>query len=44
MFTAAEVLGHRDFPGVKKECPSFDVRTWLKTVDLDVKEKTEIPG
>lgn len=25
----AEVLGHRDIPGVKKDCPSFDVRTWF---------------
>lgn len=24
----AEVLGHRDFPGVKKDCPCFDVRSW----------------
>jgi N-acetylmuramoyl-L-alanine amidase len=28
----AEILGHRDFPGVKKSCPSFDVRTWLKCI------------
>jgi N-acetylmuramoyl-L-alanine amidase len=38
VFPDAEVLGHRDFL-VKgspkwKECPSFDVRDWLKTVDL----------
>lgn len=26
----AEVLGHRDLPGVNKACPSFDVRGWLK--------------
>lgn len=26
----AEVLGHRDFPGVAKACPSFDVRSWLR--------------
>lgn len=25
-----EVKGHRDFPGVKKDCPSFNVREWLK--------------
>lgn len=25
----AQVLGHRDIPGVKKACPSFDVATWL---------------
>lgn len=24
----AEVLGHRDFPGVDKECPCFDVKEW----------------
>jgi hypothetical protein len=23
------ILGHRDFPGVTKRCPSFDVREWL---------------
>jgi len=25
----AKVVGHRDFPEVKKACPSFDVKTWL---------------
>lgn len=34
MYPNAEILGHRDFAGVKKECPSFDVRTWLKTIKL----------
>lgn len=24
----AEVLGHRDIPGVRKACPSFDVKPW----------------
>ncbi len=33
-FPNADVLGHRDFPGVKKACPSFDVKTWLKAVNL----------
>jgi len=28
-YPEAEVLGHRDFPGVKKFCPSFDVRDWM---------------
>jgi N-acetyl-anhydromuramyl-L-alanine amidase AmpD len=23
------VQGHRDFPGVKKDCPSFDTRKWI---------------
>lgn len=26
------VRGHRDWPGVKKACPSFDVAKWLETV------------
>lgn len=30
-FPNAEVLGHRDLPNVKKDCPSFDVRSWWKT-------------
>lgn len=25
----AVIQGHRDFPGVKKDCPCFDVRAWL---------------
>ena len=25
----AEIVGHRDLPGVNKGCPSFDVRAWL---------------
>jgi N-acetylmuramoyl-L-alanine amidase len=24
------ILGHRDWPNVHKDCPSFDVRSWLK--------------
>jgi len=27
-FDEAEVVGHRDIAGVKKACPSFDVRGW----------------
>ena len=34
-FPNARVLGHRDFPNVKKDCPSFDVATWLKEVKLE---------
>lgn len=26
------IQGHRDWPGVAKACPSFDVRAWLKEV------------
>ena len=29
-FPKAVIQGHRDFPAVKKDCPCFDVRTWLK--------------
>lgn len=29
-YTEATVLGHRDFPGVKKDCPCFDVRKWVQ--------------
>jgi N-acetylmuramoyl-L-alanine amidase len=27
----AKILGHRDFPGVKKACPCFDARKWAKS-------------
>lgn len=33
-FPDAEIKGHRDFPNVKKECPCFDVKTWLRTITL----------
>lgn len=33
-FPHARICGHRDFPGVTKACPSFDVRTWLKEVGI----------
>ena len=36
-YPKAEILGHRDFPGVAKACPSFDVREWLKTYEPDLK-------
>jgi N-acetylmuramoyl-L-alanine amidase len=32
MFPGADVLGHRDLPGVAKACPSFDARAWWKEV------------
>ncbi len=34
----ATILGHRDFPGVTKLCPGFDVKDWLRnyTPDLDI--------
>ena len=29
-YPAAAVVGHRDIPNVHKDCPCFDVKTWLK--------------
>lgn len=28
-YPQAKIMGHRDFPGVTKACPCFDVRKWL---------------
>lgn len=33
-YPKAKIQGHRDFPDVKKACPSFDVKTWLKEAGL----------
>lgn len=33
-YPGIKVCGHRDFPGVAKACPSFDVATWVKSVGL----------
>lgn len=30
----AIIQGHRDFPGVRKACPSFEVKEWLKEIGL----------
>ncbi len=32
----AEVVGHRDLPGVKKSCPCFDVKAWLQAIDFHI--------
>lgn len=29
----AVVRGHRNFPGVSKACPSFDVTSWLQSIE-----------
>lgn len=34
MFPNAKILGHCDFKGVNKACPSFNVAQWLKTITL----------
>jgi N-acetylmuramoyl-L-alanine amidase len=36
-YPSAKILGHRDFTGVKKACPSFDVRKWLSDYEPDFK-------
>lgn len=35
-YPEAQVCGHRDFAGVKKACPSFDVKEWLKNYNPDL--------
>lgn len=34
-YPSADILGHRDFAGVAKACPSFDVKEWLKPVIIN---------
>ena len=29
-YPEARIVGHRDFPGVAKACPSFEVAEWLR--------------
>lgn len=33
-FPGAIIRGHRDFPNVKKSCPSFNVSQWLKETNF----------
>lgn len=33
-YKTAEILGHRDFPNVRKDCPCFDVREWCRVRGL----------
>ena len=33
-YPTAKVRGHRDWPGTKKACPSFDVKAWLTEIGL----------
>lgn len=35
-YPQAEIKGHRDFPLVKKACPSFDVKKWLHEYEPSV--------
>lgn len=38
-FPGASVLGHRDFEGVSKACPCFDVRTWYTEACTNTEKK-----
>lgn len=33
-FPGVRIVGHRDLPGVKKACPSFDVGAWLRETGI----------
>ena len=35
-YPEAEILGHRDLPGVHKECPSFNVKKWLSSIHFHI--------
>ena len=35
-YPEAEILGHRDLPGVHKECPCFDVKKWLSSIHFHI--------
>ena len=32
----ADIIGHRDIPGVKKACPCFEVGKWLRTTGFEL--------
>ena len=32
----AAILGHRDLPGVHKDCPCFDTKAWLKEIKFHI--------
>lgn len=47
VYPEAKVCGHRDFIGVNKDCPCFDVKSWYKPVAKyitldDIKELPDI--
>jgi len=33
-FPRAEIKGHRDFPGVRKDCPCFEAQAWARNQGL----------
>jgi N-acetyl-anhydromuramyl-L-alanine amidase AmpD len=40
-FDRAEVLGHRDLPGVYKDCPCFDVKSWWYATQQEIDNGTD---
>lgn len=40
----AQVKGHRDFPNVKKACPSFDVRQWIEETGVFKSKPVVMPA
>jgi N-acetylmuramoyl-L-alanine amidase len=43
-YPQAQILGHRDFPGVAKACPSFDVKSWLSSYVPDLSDSQHKTG
>lgn len=47
-YPKAQIQGHRDFPGVKKDCPCFDVRSWVDRtgvfLDSKVADEPDTPA
>ena len=43
LYEGAELVGHCDFPNVKKACPSFDAKEWFDKENIigDLDPKTE---
>jgi N-acetylmuramoyl-L-alanine amidase len=40
-YPRAEIKGHRDWPGVKKDCPCYDVKKWWAAItDKELKNET----
>ncbi len=35
-YPEAEIIGHRDLPWVRKSCPCFDVKKWLKQINFHI--------
>lgn len=36
LFPNTQIIGHRDFPEVAKACPCFDVKSWWKSITIQL--------